>query len=227
MKPFSLVGAVIGGVLGALVWAAVTYFFKVEVGYIAWGVGGLVGLGALAMGGRGAATGGACALIALLAIFAGKFLAVKVAVGSPDAEALYRDFVSDARDFAALTSERQFPRFMVQHGYSNAGEPSGVTADEVERFKTKRAPMLREIHEKNLTFKEWRDTAAGKAYLAELKEWESAVDRRIVQAVIDELNVIDLIFALLGVATAYKLVAGAKVEPSNEGRSEPEAPSQA
>ena len=41
----ALVGGVVGGLIGAAAWAAVTYFSGWEIGLIAWGIGGLVGLG--------------------------------------------------------------------------------------------------------------------------------------------------------------------------------------
>ena len=43
-----IVGAVIGALAGALVWGALTYFLKIEVGYVAWGIGGVVGFLAMA-----------------------------------------------------------------------------------------------------------------------------------------------------------------------------------
>lgn len=36
-------GGVIGGVIGAAIWAAISYYTNYEIGYIAWGIGALVG----------------------------------------------------------------------------------------------------------------------------------------------------------------------------------------
>lgn len=39
----AMVAAGIGGVIGAIVWGSIAYYVHAEVGYVAWGVGGLVG----------------------------------------------------------------------------------------------------------------------------------------------------------------------------------------
>ena len=39
----SIIAASVGGGVGALIWGAIAYFAHVEVGYVAWGIGGLVG----------------------------------------------------------------------------------------------------------------------------------------------------------------------------------------
>lgn len=74
----AMIGGMVGGAIGAAIWAAVAYFANIEIGWIAWGVGGLVGLGA-ALGARGETgieTGVAAAVIALIAVAAGKYAAV-------------------------------------------------------------------------------------------------------------------------------------------------------
>lgn len=69
-----ILGAVIGGVMGAGAWVAIVHFTGYEVGFVAWGVGLLAGLGAMAMsGGRTSALGAVLAgLIALVAVLGGK-----------------------------------------------------------------------------------------------------------------------------------------------------------
>ncbi len=70
----ALVLALIAGVIGAAVWAAVSYFTGRELGLIAWGIGGLVGAAA----GFGAAheagtpSGLIAVVVSLLAIAGGK-----------------------------------------------------------------------------------------------------------------------------------------------------------
>ncbi len=82
MIPF--VGAVIGGAIGAAIWAAIAYFTGYESGWIAWGVGVLVGMGASispteSVGG-GAITGAMAAIVAMAAITGGKYAASHFAV---------------------------------------------------------------------------------------------------------------------------------------------------
>jgi hypothetical protein len=70
-----IIGASIGGVIGAAVWAAVAYFLNFELGILAIGVGWICGLGAaLFSRGGNAYAGGVAVVIALIAIIMGKLL---------------------------------------------------------------------------------------------------------------------------------------------------------
>jgi len=80
-----LIGALIGGAIGATIWAAVSYFLNFELGYIAWGIGGLVGLGATISNdhqkaGGGAIIGAMAAIVAMGSIAGGKYAAAYFAV---------------------------------------------------------------------------------------------------------------------------------------------------
>src|SRR5262245_48674633 len=77
-----VVASAAGGVLGALVWAGVSYATDYEVGWIAWGIGALAGYG-MSFGLKGAcdqSSGIVAAVIALAAVFVGKYAAVHLAV---------------------------------------------------------------------------------------------------------------------------------------------------
>ena len=82
MIPF--IGAVIGGAIGAAIWAAIAYFTGYEIGWIAWGIGVLVGMGAsispMESGGGGAITGAMAAIVAMASITGGKYAASHYAV---------------------------------------------------------------------------------------------------------------------------------------------------
>lgn len=77
-----VVGGLIGGVIGAAIWAAISYFTNYEIGWIAWGIGFIVGLGVRIAAGEqdGYAPGITAAAIAILAIVAGKYAAVSLMV---------------------------------------------------------------------------------------------------------------------------------------------------
>lgn len=68
------------GVAGALAWAAVAYFVNLEVGYLAWGIGLLVGYAVLLAEGRGPIAGAAAAAITIVSLLAGKYLSVELLV---------------------------------------------------------------------------------------------------------------------------------------------------
>ncbi len=84
MMKVSLFGALVGGAIGALVWALVVRIFHFELGFIAWGVGIAVGFCSLMFGGRGNLNGIVCAMVCLLSIFTGKVLSVQWSLDPDD-----------------------------------------------------------------------------------------------------------------------------------------------
>ena len=72
-----LIGGLIGGFVGAMIWALIAYFLHVEIGWIAIGVGALVGIGVTMAWSDGGVGPGVMAMgVTLFAIVAGKFVAV-------------------------------------------------------------------------------------------------------------------------------------------------------
>lgn len=114
------------GALGAIAWAAVVYFTEYEIGWIAWGVGAVVGLG-VALGNadrrRSPTAAGALAVgITALSIVAGKYLAVQglmpsddeivaMFAGNLESEELLVSYVADgvAAEFQAEGRPVQWP----------------------------------------------------------------------------------------------------------------------
>ncbi len=79
-----VLGGVTVGAVGAGIWAAIAYGTHREIGWIAWGVGALVGFGVrlMARDDQGYAPGITAAAIAVLSIIAGKFVAAMLLVSS-------------------------------------------------------------------------------------------------------------------------------------------------
>lgn len=76
-----VIGGLIGGVLGTAVWAAIAYFAHAEVGWIAWGIGFVVGFGVRFMSAeeQGFMPGMIAVVIAVVSVLAGKYAAVELA----------------------------------------------------------------------------------------------------------------------------------------------------
>lgn len=74
--PLGIIGGGVAGLLSAAAWAAVTYFTEYQIGWLAIGVGFLVGLGVRTLGkGFDRIYGVVGALIALVSVVLGNFLA--------------------------------------------------------------------------------------------------------------------------------------------------------
>lgn len=87
--------AAVGAVGGALIWAAVAYYARLEIGWIAWGLGGLAGLG-MAFGNRkpGVVPGVTAATIAILGLLLAKAMLFGVYV--------YQFSTGDSNDIEVL-----------------------------------------------------------------------------------------------------------------------------
>ena len=80
LKP--ALGGLVGGIVGAAIWAGIVYATGYSVGWVAWGLGALVGLGVRIMAGQddGWALGFLAAGIAFVSLLGGKYLAVTLVV---------------------------------------------------------------------------------------------------------------------------------------------------
>jgi hypothetical protein len=76
----AVAGGVIAGSIGALIWAGIAYSTGYEVGWVAWGVGGLVGLGVILGNGgtRSQAAGILAVVVTILALVAAKYTTVQL-----------------------------------------------------------------------------------------------------------------------------------------------------
>lgn len=67
------------GLIGSLIWAALAYYTGFEIGYLAWGIGLLVGIAvAKGAGAQSQALGAVAVLITVLSICGGKLLVIDV-----------------------------------------------------------------------------------------------------------------------------------------------------
>lgn len=205
-----ILGAGAGALLGALLWGIISWLTGYEVGYVAWAIGLAVGFGAAVLGGRGAASGAACAALALLSIFAGKLLAVQLSLSSPVGairEALeeiltlevYNERMQAAEEFARVTSEAEYPAFMVRRKFTEANSPAAVTPEDLSRFKEVTVPMLRRNYQEKPGYEQWRQELLDSIVETPLQEFS------LVEAVTEGLNAIDILFALLGLYTAFQV----------------------
>ncbi len=221
MKVGAFLAGLIGAVLGAVGWAVIVAATGYEVGYVAWGVGLLVGYGAKLAGGNGKTIGVACAVLALVSIFTGKMLAVhyvfvsevRPVVEEKVTRALYDEAVADAAGFADLASEDEYPAFMVAHAFTEAESPDSVPAEDLADFKEVWIDILREFQTEPPSYEEWREKRIQEVIESTLAE------APITQIVIENLGVLDVVFAVLGLATAFKVACGV-----GRDETEPEAP---
>ncbi|MCA9294068.1 MAG: hypothetical protein KDA20_09670 [Phycisphaerales bacterium] len=195
MKSFGgVIGSVVAGVIGAVVWAAIAYFTGFQIGWVAWGIGGLVGAGCLIglhlSGGQPSEqTAILAGVVALLSILLGKSALVEIAYRSavvpPEA------VVSYVADEVVVEREQAGQRVVW---------PAGV--DPTQAFK--RSDYPRGI---------WEEASRrlGEMSHDERLAFERDVRRRYfgnrVQRLTAAATPYDAIWVMLALFTAYKLAA--------------------
>jgi hypothetical protein len=217
----------LGALLGAIIWAAVAYFTGFEVGYIAWGLGGLAGLG-MALGHEdsdGTVAGIIAACMSLGGIVAAKVLIIVIVLA-----ALFHNV---ARELGKIEQEQQMAEKLDPIDQKRADLEFPVTSEKL------RASGNNELE---ATEKQW-DEARAKAKEELAKMNEAELDARLLALNADDRDVappnavggpdnpngvippedrpnlialffqsmfapMDGIFILLAVATAYKVGSG-------------------
>jgi hypothetical protein len=207
MQFSGIIGAVIGAVLGAIIWAVITVLTGYEWAIVAWLVGGLVGFSASFMGSKGSFMGLICALCALGAIYFGKCFAIDYTAEDDLKELaelsfsreVYDEFKFNAEAFSKITSESQYPSFIAYAGYSETENPEEVTQEEIDDFVEYTIPELKKMLEENPDYDTWKQQSTDQLIASVNANYTSA------DFVIDSLGLFDLLFAFLGVATAFGL----------------------
>lgn len=212
MNAKALIGAGVGGLVGAVIWGGIAAATGFEIGYVAWGVGILCGGGAMWLGGSGRMMGVACALIALVSIFGGKMLAVQMSAPGELREMfdavytreVYQEYLDDAEAFAELEPDADYREFMFERQYTPAETPEEITDEEYAYFERETVPELESIYQNQPTYDEWKAKGVKDGtdiVMAEVSLFDAAKEN---------LGLMDVIFGLLGIGTAFKLGNGSE-----------------
>jgi hypothetical protein len=197
LPPAALGGAAAGAVVGALVWGLIAWKTGYEVGYVALGIGYAVGYGAARFGGRGTVCGVVCAVLALGGILGGKAVGTQWAYRAGMDEMLtqenYHEARTDAAGLAKVTTPEELRAYLVDHGFSEAKSGAEVPAEEVAAFETFQRPRLTRLAERSLSFEEWREDIKASGAMS------------VVDGVKSTLGPLDLLFAALGIVTAFRV----------------------
>ena len=86
MKPIQIIAGLVAGAIGAAIWAAIAYYAEVEIGYIAWGIGLVVGIAVAAAGENGPLAGVTAVAITILSIVGGKYATVEMSIQEAQAQ---------------------------------------------------------------------------------------------------------------------------------------------
>ena len=194
-----VVGALIAALAGMLGWYLLIKVTGYEIGYAAWGVGALTGLGARMLGATGSTRLGVLAgLFAFIAIIGGQYLVVRgFASVEFDKIALvsYQEQMDAANAAVALKTDEATKAFIAKQDEVKVSE---VSSDQLKEFREVELPKLRDFTE-------------GKPSKAEfLRRISRAMNSWGVQFEMlkESVGLFTLLWIFLGVGSAYKMGAG-------------------
>jgi hypothetical protein len=176
-----------------------------EIGYAAWGVGALTGIGARILGHSGSnvlgVTAGVCALVAIIG---GQFLAAKstvneifadVAKGAYESQLAY---AKEAVQAIPTGSDAEIRTFLAREAAKEGGAADPITDAEIQEFRHKELPKLKEL-------------ASGKRGASDIDKEMQKVRKSFVGDLLllkESLSLFTLLWIFLGVGSAYKIASG-------------------
>lgn len=198
----------IGGLAGAAIWAGISYATNYEIGWIAWGIGALVGFCVRLAAGEnedGFAPGLTAAVLSIGAVLLGKFAAAHFLAASM-ASALSIPPVSPEQMIVNLADE------IVKDRYSKGQAvafPPGMTVETAE----KQADYPADIWQ--AATQQWNEIAPAEqqkriaARNEENKQLSQMLGGSIRQsAFLSSFGLFDILWFFLAAGTAYRLGAG-------------------
>jgi len=217
-------GGAIGGLIGAAIWAGIGFFTGLEIGWIAWGIGMLVGVGVRVVGSQeiayfdktqrkmvrsrvgaeGPLAGLVAAVLAVVSVLAGKYALVHLFVSAPAAS--LEDYLEDDTMISSIADEivveRESrgqavswpPGVNPEEAYERADYPPEIWTEAESRWNA-----LPKEERENL--KKAQAQLIGAA-LGSMEGAESAI-------FLSSFGVFDLLWIGLAAVTAFKLGASA------------------
>ena len=198
----SLAAGVVAALAGGAVWAAIAIFGNLEVGWVAWGIGLMVG-GAMAatttQRGRRLAT--MAAAVALLGLVAGKALTFAGSAG-PIAD----EIVEDAAYMQGMTAWEMYANGELEVGLQEAVAETEARGDTLSDALW--AEMLVAADAKLAGMSE-----ADRRALARTAAGGLIRQMGLVNGIRAQLSAFDLLWVFLALATAYRMMDAPKREP--------------
>lgn len=198
----------IAGLAGAFVWAAISYAINYEIGYVAWGIGGLVGIAVRFAAGNeqeGAGPGVVAAGTSIGAVLLGKYLAVHFLVAN----------LLAANPPPEITPEDMM--LQMAHKVVMERQSSGqqLVWPEGKNFLTAEGPgdFPQGVWQEATT--KWQAIPADeqkKLMAAEKKDMLDKLESLKQQAFFQSFGIFDALWFFLAAATAYRLGSGTASE---------------
>ena len=217
-----VIAGVIAGFVGALVWAFIVVFTGYEIGWLAWGIGAVVG-GAVAWGTEGSKVNGLIAVvIAVAAILGGKLASVEIAIAREVKSA-------NAEVKQGMDADDEYMKAWLAWGIVASYEAKGMKIEWPEGVDPEEASEKKDYPGMiwGMAESAWASMSdEGKANLRREVETEVTANIKAYAAsirgegFIESFSGFDVIFILLAVMTAFKVASNAGSEGAAESVAE-------
>jgi hypothetical protein len=194
--------------IGAAIWAAIGYFANAEVGYVAWGIGLLVGVGvaALAKGSMDGVTGAIAAACAVGGVVLGKYLVVHFLV----ADAIPAELIQVD---AGIMINRMSWEVAEEHEAKQKPimvNGKAMTVEEIENVDDLPQAIRDEAKKRWTALSPDEQSEKMDAHQAEMKAMFAGVaDEARNEGFMNSFGAFDLLWLFLAVGTAFKIGSGA------------------
>ena len=207
LKPILL--GVIAGAIGAAIWAAIAVATEHEIGWIAWGIGLLVGFGVRIGAGsesEGPGYGALASILAVLAIVGGKYAAIHYSVESAVADNMLAGGLTDEDMIVGIADE-------VVLQFEEAGEPLNWPPGQDVEVADSQGDYPPNVWAEATRIYE---SLPAEDREAEKRGQQAAIEQNLPQlkaqfrdeAFRNSFSPIDILFFVLAIATAFKLGSG-------------------
>jgi hypothetical protein len=194
-------GGFAGGIAGMLIWFLVIKLTGYELGFIAWGVGALAGVGARVLGRAGSTgLGVAAALCAVIGIIGGQFLATKSELDKEMANAAastYDERLAEAQKAAKLQTDQEIKVYL-----TSRDEEDNINADRIKSFRDNEQPKLKDLVSGKPTKEEFI-----KEQLRQRDRLESSMIINVVILFASFLHLFTLLWLFIGVSTSFRIAS--------------------
>lgn len=206
--------ASVAALVGALLWQFVAVTFYYELGFLAWGIGGLIGAAAVYYGASGDNAGYLCGALALVAILGGKYLVASSftdmyfdelqSTSSEEELTQMAEALSEQAQIIknALASDQALREYLVEYGYVQETDPWAIDQAVVDANREE-IELVFEDYEPMVNMYSGDDLEGGLSAFATSEVFK------------DSFSWVDIIFLLLGVSTAYRMASEGSMQLIN------------
>ena len=188
--------------VGAVIWGAITFYGEAEIGYVAWGIGALVGFVVAATSrGGGAAAGTIAVLVTILSICGGKYLGASWSVAKAFDDEVALGFEPSEEGKISMVAGEIFDEALVAGEYADF--VLNEQAEGLDYYPPAVQKMARDRWE---GMNQTERTEFVETKIATIKRViEDAKSGFVMEAFKNSFSGFDLIFFGLGIITAWQL----------------------